>query len=171
MLTDMAAVGSAGTLDQLDSTLLLGVPRFGLSRSSAVLKRSFDLVGASLGIFCAAPLFALIALAVKLDSDGPILFCQKRIGRDGVPFTMYKFRSMVANAEQMKADLDLEYRAIKRLNDGIQLCRDKGDNGTEDLLTRILVSEEEHADWLETQLKLIEHLGEANYLAEQLRDG
>jgi exopolysaccharide biosynthesis polyprenyl glycosylphosphotransferase len=105
MLTDMAAVGSAGTLDQLDSTLLLGVPRFGLSRSSAVLKRSFDLVGASLGILCAAPIFVAIALAVKLDSDGPILFRQKRIGRDGVPFTMLKFRSMVANAEQMKADL------------------------------------------------------------------
>jgi bacterioferritin len=70
--------------------------------------------------------------------------------------------------EQFKADLDLEYRAIKRLNDGIQLCRDKGDNASEDLLTHLLVSEEEHADWLETQIRLIEHLGEANYLAEQL---
>lgn len=105
MLTDMAAVGSAGTLDQLDSTLLLGVPRFGLSRSSAVLKRAFDLVGASLGILCAAPLFVLIGLAVKLDSPGPILFRQRRIGRDGVPFTIYKFRSMVDGAEQMKSEL------------------------------------------------------------------
>ena len=73
--------------------------------------------------------------------------------------------------EQLKADLELEYRAIKRLNDGIRLCRDKGDNATEDLLTHILVSEEDHADWLETQLKLVEHLGEQNYLAEQLRQG
>jgi bacterioferritin len=73
--------------------------------------------------------------------------------------------------EQFKADLELEYRAIKRLNDGIRLCRDKGDNATEDLLTRILVSEEEHADWLETQLRIVEHLGETPYLAEQLRDG
>jgi bacterioferritin len=72
--------------------------------------------------------------------------------------------------EQFKSDLDLEYRAVKRLNDGIRLCRDLGDNGTEDLLTRILVSEEEHADWLETQLRLVEHLGETAYLAEQLRD-
>ena len=71
--------------------------------------------------------------------------------------------------EQFKADLELEYRAIKRLNDGIRLCRDKGDNATEDLLTHILVSEEEHADWLETQIRLVEHLGEAAYLAEQLR--
>lgn len=105
MLTDMAAVGSAGTLDQLDSTLLLGVPRFGLSRSSAVLKRAFDLVGATLGLLIFAPICALITVAVKFDTDGPVLFRQKRIGRDGVPFTMYKFRSMVVNAEQMKADL------------------------------------------------------------------
>ena len=72
--------------------------------------------------------------------------------------------------EQFRADVELEYRAIKRLNDGIRLCRDHGDNASEDLLTRILVSEEEHVDWLETQLRLIEHLGETAYLAEQLRD-
>ena len=105
MLTDMAAVGSAGTLDQLDSTLLLGVPRFGLSRSSAALKRAFDIVGASLGLVCAAPLFILIGLGIKLDTAGPILFRQRRIGRDGVPFTIYKFRSMVDGAEQMKSEL------------------------------------------------------------------
>jgi bacterioferritin len=72
--------------------------------------------------------------------------------------------------EQFKSDLGLEYQAVKRLNDGIRLCREKGDNATEDLVTRILVSEEDHADWLETQLRLIEHLGEAAYLAEQLHD-
>jgi lipopolysaccharide/colanic/teichoic acid biosynthesis glycosyltransferase len=105
MLTEMAAVGSAGTVDQLDSTLLLGVPRFGLSRSSMALKRAFDLAGASAGLLCSAPLFLLIALAVKRDTAGPVLFRQKRIGRDGVAFTMYKFRSMVDGAELMKADL------------------------------------------------------------------
>src|SRR5262249_11315650 len=73
--------------------------------------------------------------------------------------------------EQLRSDLDLEYRAVKRLNDGIRLCRDLGDNASEDLLTRILVSEEEHVDWLETQLGLIDALGEKAYLAEQLRDG
>jgi len=70
--------------------------------------------------------------------------------------------------EQFKSDLQLEYEAIKRLNDGIHLCREKGDGGTEDLLTRILVSEEEHTDWLETQIKLIEQLGATAYLAEQM---
>jgi bacterioferritin len=73
--------------------------------------------------------------------------------------------------EQFKADVELEYRAVKRLNDGIKLCRDQGDNASEDLLTRILVSEEEHVDWLETQLGLIDAVGEQAYLAEQLRDG
>ena len=70
--------------------------------------------------------------------------------------------------EQYKSDVTLEYAAIKRLNDGIRLCRDKGDNATEDLLTRILVSEEEHTDWLETQIGLIAKLGEVAYLAQQL---
>ena len=73
--------------------------------------------------------------------------------------------------EQMKSDLGLELRAVKLLNDGIRLCREHGDNASEALLTRILVSEEEHIDWLETQLALIESLGEKAYLAEQLRDG
>ena len=72
--------------------------------------------------------------------------------------------------EQFASDVALEYRAVRRLNDGIRLCRDQGDNATEDLLKRILVSEEEHVDWLETQIRLVEHLGEAQYLAEQLRD-
>ncbi len=57
--------------------------------------------------------------------------------------------------EQMAADLALEMNAIKLLNDGIALCRSRGDNGTEDLLKEILVSEEEHVDWIETQLRLI----------------
>jgi bacterioferritin len=73
--------------------------------------------------------------------------------------------------EQFKSDVATEYLAVKRLNDGIRLCRDRGDNGTEDLLTRILVSEEDHIDWLETQIRLVDELGEKAYLAEQLRDG
>jgi bacterioferritin len=71
--------------------------------------------------------------------------------------------------EQLKLDLALETEAIPRLNDGIKLCRDLGDNGTEDLLTRILVSEEAHVDWLEAQLAQISQIGEAQYLAQQIR--
>jgi bacterioferritin len=70
--------------------------------------------------------------------------------------------------EQMTLDLDMEKAALARLNRGVELCVGKGDNGTRALLEKILVSEEEHVDWLETQLGLIEKLGETAYLAEQL---
>ncbi len=70
--------------------------------------------------------------------------------------------------EQFRADLDLEYAAVERLNRGIALARDAGDNGTRDLLERILVSEEEHIDWLETQLDTITQIGAEHYLAQQL---
>jgi bacterioferritin len=71
--------------------------------------------------------------------------------------------------EQLRSDLELEYMAVTRLNDAIVLCRQKGDNTTEMLLSKILGSEEDHIDWLETQLNLIEQLGEKAYLAEQIR--
>ncbi len=72
--------------------------------------------------------------------------------------------------EQFELDLALEKDALVRLNDGIALARDVGDNGTRELLERILVSEEEHVDWLETQLELIKNLGETAYLAEQIHE-
>lgn len=70
--------------------------------------------------------------------------------------------------EQFQVDVELEYAAIKRLNDGIAACVAAGDNATRELLEGILVGEEEHTDWLETQLGLIAALGETAYLAEQL---
>jgi bacterioferritin len=70
--------------------------------------------------------------------------------------------------EQFKADLEVEYAAIKRLNAGVKACEEIGDNGSRELFERILGGEEEHADWLETQLSLIETVGEQQYLAEQM---
>ncbi|HLT35966.1 MAG TPA: bacterioferritin [Enhygromyxa sp.] len=70
--------------------------------------------------------------------------------------------------EQLELDLQLEYDAVARFNRGIALCRDLGDNGSRELLEKMLVSEEGHVDWLETQLGLIERLGEVAYLAEQM---
>ncbi|WP_395140961.1 sugar transferase [Schlegelella aquatica] len=61
-------------------------------------KRAFDLVVASLALLLLAPLFALIALAIKLDSPGPVFFRQERVGRHGVPFRIHKFRTMVVDA-------------------------------------------------------------------------
>jgi bacterioferritin len=71
--------------------------------------------------------------------------------------------------EQLQSDVDLEYAAVKRLNEGIALCREQKDNTTEALLSEILISEEEHIDWLETQIGLMNQLGEPTYLAEQLK--
>ena len=70
--------------------------------------------------------------------------------------------------EQFKADLDFEYLAVPRLQKAIEKCREKGDEGTRILLDGILASEEEHIDWLETQIDLIAQIGLPNYLAQQL---
>jgi len=72
--------------------------------------------------------------------------------------------------EQHRNDLALEVEAIARLNKAIALCVTKGDNGTRDLLAGILENEEEGADFLETQLHLIEEVGKAKYLAEQMHE-
>lgn len=70
--------------------------------------------------------------------------------------------------EQFSVDIELERAAIERYNRGIALCVAKGDNGTRELLERKLVGEEEHLDWLESQLTLIEQVGLENYLAGQI---
>jgi bacterioferritin len=72
--------------------------------------------------------------------------------------------------EQLKSDLALEYVAVERLNKGIALCVASGDNGTRELLEKILVSEEEHIDWIETQLETISQVGLSNWLSQQIRD-
>ena len=70
--------------------------------------------------------------------------------------------------EQHRLELETEFDAVARLNKGISLCREKHDNGTRDLLERMLISEEEHIDWLEAQLHLVEQIGKERYLAEQI---
>ncbi|MDP9070903.1 MAG: bacterioferritin [Actinomycetota bacterium] len=70
--------------------------------------------------------------------------------------------------EKLALALEVEKEAILRLNQGITVCVEEGDNGSRELLERILAGEEEHADWLERQLTLLAQLGEANYLALQV---
>ncbi len=75
-----------------------------------LIKRSMDIAGALLGILLTWPIMLAVAIAIKLDSPGPILFKQTRVGENGKPFTIYKFRSMVANAEELLPHiLDLEH--------------------------------------------------------------
>jgi exopolysaccharide biosynthesis polyprenyl glycosylphosphotransferase len=98
-------VGSSVVFDELEGMTILGVRRFGLTRSSQLVKRAFDLAGATAALLVAAPVMAAIAVAIKLDSRGPVLFRQTRIGRDGARFRISKFRTMVPDAEARKAEL------------------------------------------------------------------
>lgn len=76
-----------------------------LEGTQAFMKRAFDCVGAVLGLLVLSPLFLIIALLIKWDGPGPVFFHQERIGRNGVPFKMHKFRSMVIDAEDRLAEL------------------------------------------------------------------
>jgi len=72
--------------------------------------------------------------------------------------------------KQLENDLALECEAVKRLNRGIQLCHQKGDGASRELLEHILQDEEHHVDWLEAQLHMIGEMGIENYLPEQIKD-
>jgi sugar transferase (PEP-CTERM system associated) len=86
-------------IDGLRPSWLIFSDGFVISRWTRLTKRLFDLALASVGFLLAAPLTLLTALAVYLDSDGPVLYCQERVGENGRTFTVYKFRSMRADAE------------------------------------------------------------------------
>jgi len=107
----MTVIGAATIVDTLDSMLLLGIPRFGLTRSSLLIKRTLDLVLGTLFLVLFSPLLLLVALAIKLDSAGPAFYRQTRVGRDGRHFRIVKFRSMVDGAERMRAGLDVQNEA------------------------------------------------------------
>ncbi len=99
-------VGTSVVFDDLHGMTLLGVRRFGLTRSSLFVKRAFDLAVAGVGLIAVAPLMAAIALIIKVrTAPGPVFFRQTRIGRDGKPFQIIKFRTMVADAEERKHEL------------------------------------------------------------------
>jgi bacterioferritin len=70
--------------------------------------------------------------------------------------------------EQFEVDLEVEYEAVERFNRGVAAARDAGDNGTRELLEEMLVEEERHVDWLESQQELIRQVGLENYLATQI---
>lgn len=101
----LEAVGSAYELDEIEGSTLLGLRRHGLSRSSRLVKRAFDLFLAGLLVVALAPLLAMIALAIKLDSAGPVLFRQRRVGLGDSVFRIYKFRTMIDGAEAQRAAL------------------------------------------------------------------
>jgi len=97
---------------------------------------------------------------------------QRILYLNGIPNVQRLFKINIGETipEQLTSDLALENEALPRLNDGIELCRSEGDNGTRALLEEILVSEEEHVDWIEAQLEQIDQMGVQNYLATQVKE-
>ena len=117
-----------------------------------------------------------LAKLIKKESIEEMTHAEKLLERilylDGTPnMTDYFKINIGATVEaQFKNDLNLEYDAVKRLNEGIKLCVAAGDNGSRDLAQKILDDEEHHVDWLEGQLHAIGEMGIANYLAQQLKE-
>jgi exopolysaccharide biosynthesis polyprenyl glycosylphosphotransferase len=101
----LEVIGTSVEFDDLGGQVMLGMRGFGLSPSSRVLKRTFDLVVGTGAVIALSPLMLLIAIAVKLSSSGPVLFRQTRVGRHGNEFQLLKFRTMVSDAEQRKHEL------------------------------------------------------------------
>ena len=89
---------------------LLGVRKPALSRSSLAIKRTFDLALTIPGLILISPLLILITVAIRISSPGPALYRQRRIGRHGYEFTIYKFRSMVEDAHSSRS-------LLKKLNE------------------------------------------------------
>ena len=111
----LEVVGSGVSFDDVDGMTMLGVRPFGLSRSGRALKRAFDLLASVVGLILLAPVLAVIAIAIKLDTRGPVFFRQVRVGRDGRHFRITKFRSMVNHADAVKGDL----RRLNEAGDGL----------------------------------------------------
>jgi bacterioferritin len=117
-----------------------------------------------------------LAKLAKKESIEEMTHAEKLMERilylDGTPnMTDYFKINVGATVEaQLKNDLQLEYDAVKRLNDGIKLCTALNDNGSRELAETILVDEEHHIDWIEGQLHAISEMGIQNYLAQQLKE-
>jgi exopolysaccharide biosynthesis polyprenyl glycosylphosphotransferase len=99
------AFGHSVEVDQIEGMSLLGLSGFQRTRSTLAMKRAMDFVGASVALLVLLPLLIVIAAAVKLTSRGPILYVQERVGRKNRSFEMFKFRTMVRDAEALKEQL------------------------------------------------------------------
>jgi exopolysaccharide biosynthesis polyprenyl glycosylphosphotransferase len=109
-------LGSAVEFDDVDGVTLLGLHRSRISRSSSMIKRGMDIVGSLLALILLSPLLMAISLAIKLTSQGPVLYRQPRVGRNGVEFHMLKFRSMRDGA-------DAEKEQLRSLNETVGLFK------------------------------------------------
>jgi bacterioferritin len=117
-----------------------------------------------------------LAKLIRKESIEEMQHAEKLMERilylDGTPNMSDYFKINIGQTveQQFKNDVQLEYDAVKRLNDGIQLCIAQNDGGSRELAEKILTDEEHHIDWLEAQLHAIEEMGYQNYLAQQLKE-
>ncbi len=95
-------LGPSVVVDGVEGMSVLSLRSHSRTRLSLALKRTIDIIGAGAGLVLLAPLLALIAVLIKLDSRGPVIFSQVRIGRGNRPFRIHKFRTMVTNADELK---------------------------------------------------------------------
>ena len=93
-------------VDEFAGIPMIGVKDVGIGGFSLLLKRGIDVVLSAIALVLASPLMGLIALIIKMDSPGPVIFAQERVGKMGRPFMVYKFRSMVQDAEDQKRTLE-----------------------------------------------------------------
>ncbi|MEA2347923.1 MAG: hypothetical protein QOG62_1710 [Thermoleophilaceae bacterium] len=100
-----AMLGTAVRLNHLAELPFIEFKTWDASRSTQLIKRTIDVAGSGILLVLSVPVFVLVGLAVKLDSRGPVFFTQTRTGKDGEPFTMIKFRTMVADAEERLSEV------------------------------------------------------------------
>ncbi len=111
---------------------------------------------------------------IRQHSIGEMKHAEEIIERilflDGIPNMQRLGKINIGESvnEQLRLDLALEMEAVSRLNAGIEECRKLDDNNTRHLLEAMLKDEEEHVDWIESQLALMEQVGAQNYLAQQI---
>jgi exopolysaccharide biosynthesis polyprenyl glycosylphosphotransferase len=98
-------MGQGVEIDQIEGMTLLGLRSLSRTGSTLLLKRMMDVSLSTIGLLLLWPVLAAVALAIKLDSHGPVLFCQRRVGRGNREFRMWKFRTMIVGADQMKTAL------------------------------------------------------------------
>lgn len=93
-------------IEEFGGIPMIGVREAGISGFGQFVKRSIDVVAASVGLALTSPLMGLLALMIKMESPGPVLFEQERVGKNGRLFKLYKFRSMIVDAEEQKSALE-----------------------------------------------------------------
>ena len=129
------------------------------------------------GEMCESWGYGRLQQVIRKHSIGEMKHAEELIERilflDGVPNVQRLGKITIGESvgEMMKVDLALELDALPRLNKGIETARELGDNISRLLLEQILEEEEDHIDWIEAQLSLIEQVGLQNYLARQIHEG